>query len=647
MPVSRFEILSREPYENGRAFGDTGPYERIEAIAHYAVDPDHDANQGVVDLELAERGADGLVHFSGDVTLLRPISGGSRTLLMQVPNRGKRNITRFNMTVMSTTDTVEIAPGDGFLFNNGLTVAWAGWQWDVPRTPEHLRLGLAPPQVPLAARTPPSQMQLRLQINADGDGISLTDHHVGALGMHEPISPADMHDPGARLLVRDGAYGEPAEISRAQWRFEPDDHVHLEGGFAAGRIYDLLYTPRDCPVVGAGMLATRDLAAFLRHDGEAPTANSIDYVVAEGQSQCGRFLRTLLHLGLNLDEAGRPAFDGVLVHIAGGRRGEFNHRYGQPSVQPTPSFGHLFPFADLPQTDPISGNTAGLLDRQTTKGGLPKIIYTDTSSEYWRGDAGLSHGDLATDGDAALPGGVRRYLFGSTQHGAGVAKFADRTMFGSHGQNHLNIVDYRPLYRAALMNLAAWVRDGTPPPASAYPMADRRGRRAEVMAALSNIPGLALPNPDVMTAVYPMDLGTDAGRGIGAMPPVLAAEAYPDWVSRVDESGNETGGIPMPDITVPVATHTGFNPRHGDTGGAGQLLEYVGSTIPLARDQAARLANGDPRPALGERYDGRDDYLHKVRRAAEDLVERRYLLAGDVELCIDIAAVRYDACLAR
>ncbi|MBT7760253.1 MAG: hypothetical protein HN732_23180, partial [Rhodospirillaceae bacterium] len=92
MSVSRLEILSRAPYEDGRAFGDGGPYERIEAIAHYAVDPEHAANDGVVDLGLAARGDDGLVHFSGDVTILRPLSGGSRALLMQVPNRGKRNI---------------------------------------------------------------------------------------------------------------------------------------------------------------------------------------------------------------------------------------------------------------------------------------------------------------------------------------------------------------------------------------------------------------------------------------------------------------------------------------------------------------------------------------------------------------------------
>jgi hypothetical protein len=348
-----------------------------------------------------------------------------------------------------------------------------------------------------------------------------------------------------------------------------------------------------------------------------------------------------------MDEAGRPAFDGILAHIAGGRRGEFNHRYAQPSVQPTPSFGHLFPFADLPQTDPLTGETGGLLDRQAANGTMPKIIYTDTSSEYWRGDAGLSHADLAGGGDAELPDNVRRYLFASTQHGPGAAVLARRTMFGSHGQNYMNIIDYRPLYRAALMNLLIWVRDDVAPPGSSYPTGDRRGSRAEVMDSLAEIPGLNLPVEKAMTWVYPTDLGPDAERGIGQMPPKLGPMPYSDWVSTVNENGCEAAGVPMPDVAVPVGSHTGFNPRHPDTGGAGQLLEYIGSTIPFAKDQAGREAAGDPRPSLAERYADRDDYLRQVEAAAAALVSLRYLLNQDVALCVGIAAARYDACMAQ
>lgn len=648
MAVTDLEILTREPFAGGEAFGSVGPYERIEAVAHYAVDPALPANGGIVDLALAERGSDGLVHFSGDVTILRPAdsTASNRAMVMQVPNRGRRQLARFNMTAMETADTAAIDPGDGFLFRHGWTVVWGGWQWDVPRGPERARVGLSAPQVLLPARGDASPMQLRFQTNSTQATLALTDQHVGDLGRHTAIPPLDPEELSARLLVRDTPYGEAEDVDRAHWRFVDESHVELDGGFQAGRIYDLLYTPRDCPVVGAGLLAVRDLGTYLRHDDTAPTAGMIDHLLAEGQSQCGRFLRTLLYLGLNQDETGRSVYDGILAHIAGGRRGEFNHRFGQPSVQPTPSFGHLFPFADEEQTDPLTGHRDGLLVRQRESGGLPRIFYTDTAAEYWRGDAGLSHTDLATGGDAELPDYVRRYLFTGSQHGPGVAVLTARTVFGSHGGNPLNIVDYRPLYRAALTNLLAWVRDDTAPPPSAYPTAEAgtRARRGDVLQRLSAIPGLALPDPDVMTTMHPLDLGPDTARGIARLPAQFDPRPYPDWAAAVDGDGNETAGVRMPDVTVPVATHTGFNPRHPTTGGSGQLLEYIGSTLPFAPDRKTREANGDPRPSLAERYAGRDDYLQRVRAAALALAEARLLLQEDIKLTVRLAGERYDLC---
>lgn len=660
MSVTHLEILERYPYEDGRSFGTVGPYERIDAIAHYAVDPAHVANQGIVDLPLAERDGDGRVRFSGDMTLLMPRrrDAGNRALIMPVPNRGGRRLSRLNLSSPSGPDSAAVDPGDGFLFERGWTVAWAGWQWDVPRSPERTRIGLAAPEVPLAARRPASRMQLRIQTYQRKSSLPLTDQHVGDYGNHRLIRTADVNDADATLLVRQGPYGEASIVPRNRWRFardidgcpaEDDGHVWVEGGFEAGLIYDVLYTPLECPVVGAGLLAIRDLAAHLRYDETAPTGGSITHVIAEGQSQCGRFLRTFLYLGLNGDEAGRPVFDGVLAHIAGGRRGEFNNRHGQPSVQPTPLFGHLFPFADDAQTDPLTGQTGGLLDRQRQHGGVPRIIYTDTSSEYWRGDASLTHTDLASGGDREVPNGIRRYLFSSTQHGAGEVPLTKYTAFGGLGTNHVNIIDYRPLYRAALTNLLAWVTDGTAPPESAYPRAstDTRRSRREVIEALSAMPGLAMPDADALTTMYPLDLGEHADRGIATPPAAVSPTPYPDWVSSVDADGNETAGIRMPDITVPVATHTGFNPRHPDTGGPGELLEYIGSTAPFAPTEEDRVAKNDPRPSLAERYASRDDYLDRVRRAAQALVDQRYLLAADIEVCVGNAAERYDACAAK
>ncbi|MDD9982710.1 MAG: alpha/beta hydrolase domain-containing protein [Gammaproteobacteria bacterium] len=655
----RLEIVRREPFEAGRAFGDTGPYERIDAVAHYAVDPAHPANAAIVDLDRAERASDGRVHFSGDANFLVPIdpARANRALLLDVPNRGNRIAMRsFNMAPFDLMPTDEITPGDGFLLERGWCIAWCGWQWDVPHP--SVRLGLRAPAVPREKRTPPGRMQLRIQPDRATETFALTDHHVGPVGNHAPIPTEDPDDADAVLWVREHLLDDaPVRIPRDRWAFaRPSDgdgdspipdsgSVWLAGGFAPGRIYDLVYTPAECPVVGAGLLAVRDLAAWARVSEDAPTAGRVDHAIAQGVSQCGRFLRTFLHAGLNRDEDGRRVFDGVHVHVAGGRRGEFNHRYGQPSVQPTPSLGHRFPFADEPQTDTRSGHRAGLLDRQRALGCVPKIFHTDTSSEYWRGDAGLTHHDLESGADVEPPEDIRRYLFASTQHGPGALPFTQQSMFGSHGANRLNVVDYRPLFRAALENLRAWIADGIEPPESVFPRARdaTAASREEVLSALARIPGATLPRGDRLPSLAPMNLGERADEGVPALPATFTGAPYPALVSAVDGFGNETGGLRMPDVAIPVATHTGFNPRHPDTGGDGQILEYLGSTVPLARTAAAREAASDPRPSIAERYASRDAYLAEVRAAAQRLVEARYLLAGDIELCVALAGERFDA----
>ena len=239
---------------------------------------------------------------------------------------------------------------------------------------------------------------------------------------------------------------------------------------------------------------------------------------------------------------------------------------------------------------------------------MPKTFYTDTSSEYWRGDAGLAHRNLESGTDVEPPAEVRRYLFASTQHGPGALPFTERSMFGSHGANRLNVVDYRPLFRAALENLRSWVADGIEPPESVFPRVKdaNRGIAREVSRTLARIPGAALPRRDRLPSLAPMDLGRHADDGIPDLPARFTGEPYPAFVSAVDACGNELGGLRMPDVAAPVATHTGFNPRHPDTGGDGQILEYLGSTVPLARTAAARDAVSDPRPSITERYASRE-----------------------------------------
>ncbi len=423
------------------------------------------------------------------------------------------------------------------------------------------------------------------------------------------------------------------------------EHVYMKDGFQPGKVYNLVYEADGARVVGTGLLGFRDIATFLRepppHSGITPS----QWLYGFGVSQTGRMLRHFLYLGLNLDEAGTQAYDGLLVHIAGGRRGEYNHRFAQPSVSITPGFGGLFPFADDEATDPYSGKTDGLLKRQCARGGVPKLFYTNTSAEYWRGDASLVHVDATGKQDLPPNDESRFYHFAGTQHQAGSLPQRDKDPNeGSRGRYPFGVVDYGPLLRNALLNLDAWASQGTEPPPSAHSTL-RDGTLVEaskVFETFARISDRFAPAPDHVGAVYEMDLGPQVDEGIGAYPARLGRR-YPRLVPAVDADGNEIGGVRLPDISVPVATHTGWNPRHPETGSPDNIIQMMGTTRWFSATPQERLATDDPRPSLAERYASRDDYLTKVRAAAELLVRQRYLLAEDVAIVVNNAAERYDA----
>ncbi|MBI3971557.1 MAG: hypothetical protein HY332_09735 [Chloroflexi bacterium] len=655
-------------------FGDAGPYERLDAIVHFAVDPAHPANAGIVDLDKAPRDAHGRIRFWADFCLLQPVDPqrGNGRLLLDVPNRGRRRaVATFNRARPDAAPTEAIDPGDGFLMRRGWTVATCGWQWDVPRSPALLGL-----EAPMAQHDGvPLQGQAIVEIQTN---VPCRDHLL-ANRVHRPYPAADVNDPDAVLTVRDWMDSPRTVIPRHRWRFArdpgdqrapvPDDtHVWLEAGFAPGRIYEMIYRTRICPVVGTGLIAVRDCAAWLRYGTAAarevggwaveaanPCAGRLTHAFAFGVSQTGRFLRHFLYLGLNLDEANRPVFDGLLPHVAGARRGEFNHRFAQPSAQAVRGFGHLMPFAFDDQTDPLTGETDGLLRRQRARSsalpaspapipGVPKIAATNTAAEYWRGDCSLLHTDLAGERDAELPDEVRVYHFAGTQHGPGsLPPIRVSPADGQRGVHRFNALDYAPLLRAVLVNLDRWVTAGEPPPPSAFPrLADGTAVPArDVLASFGANPGVSLPDPDRLPALRRLDLGPDAGKGVGRYPAV-AGEPYPTYVSAVDGDGNEVGGIRLPDLAVPLGTHTGWNPRDPDTGGAGQIINMQGSTIPLPATAADRERTGDPRPSIAERYRDRAEYLERVRAAAQQLVNERYLLAEDMDTVVRSVAERYD-----
>ena len=576
---------------------------------HFAVDPTHPLNAVVTDLKLAPRGADGRVAFQSDFYLLRPVdpTRGNRRLLLDVPNRGRKvALGMFNSAVRVPDPTTAEDFGNGFLMRHGWTVAWLGWQHDVPRRDGMMALDIPrPPGVGGLVRC-------EFQPNTPTDVRPMADRY------HVPYAVAELDDPAARMLVREHAGAPAVAVPRSAWRFArregdrlvPDaSHVYLEGGFAVGHIYELVYRSQDPVIVGLAFLGVRDTGAFLKWGSAAqgnPCAGALDRSVLFGVSQSGRFLRHMLYLGLDEDEQGRMVFDAVMPHVAGGRRGEFNMRFGQPSVNAQSALGSLFPFADEPQTDPVTGQRDGLLSRIAQRGRWPKIFATNTSAEYWRSDASLIHTDVASGRDVAPPASVRIYHFAGTQHTPGAIPPPDTDPnTGSRGLQPFNVVDYAPLLRAALVNLDRWMSDEVAPPPSVFPrLADGSAVPAESTApTFRAIPGVRFP--DRVTRVARLDFGPQTVAGIlSELPPKSGAE-FAAWVSAVDRDGNELAGIRPVELRVPLATVTGWNPRHPEQGAPGDLMAMMGSTLPFARTEAERQRRGDPRASIAERYASR------------------------------------------
>jgi Alpha/beta hydrolase domain len=651
MPLTRFEIASRVSYAGARRFGAVGAYEQVDGTAHFTVDPSHPANAPICDLKLAPRNSAGLVEFAADLSIVLPVDaqGANGRCIVELPNRGRRRVvSMMNGAPPDAPVGPQAHPGDGFLFSRGYTVASIGWQWDVYRSPE--LLGLTAPSAMAGGEPIGGQTMVEIRPNERATTRLLADR------IHRPLPAAPGEQFDARLLVRDWEDGEDTLIPRRRWRFAREtatgavdpscEHVWLEGGFEPGRIYQLVYETDRAPVVGLGLLAARDVAAFLRQPGN-PSGNGLRTLILYGISQTGRMQRHFLSLGLNRCEDGSRAYDGFHVHIAGARRGAFNHRFAQPSNQTTPLWGHVFPFADVMTSDPLTGCKGGLLDRLSAAGDLPKIISTDSAAEYWRGDAALAHIDAAGRHDLPEHPSTRRYLFASAQHTPGyLGQSRTNPGTGTIARYPLNVLDYLPLHRAALINLDRWITEGIEAPPSRHPrLSDATAvTREEVLAFFARLPGFAPPDPQRLPFVRTVDLGGDEAVGIGRYP-ALEGSFYPALVAAVDRDGNETAGIRMPDLTVPVGTHAGWNPRDPVTGSPEQIVPMNGLTLWFAPDEVTRAARGDPRRSLAERYRDEADYAAKVRTAALQLVSERYLLDGDVEPVVAAAVARYRAAI--
>jgi hypothetical protein len=612
--VTRFDVTARTPIA-GYA------YERIAGRATFSVDPLDSRNAVIVDIDKAPRTPANRVEFSADVVVLMPTRGGNGVTLLDVVNRGSMVSPRLNRPVAGTAAEV----GDGFLLKRGFTIVAVGWEWDAPRGNGRLTL-----DAPIATDdgTPITGMVRATFVPDRPDTTyAVTDLGGAANGAEADLAyPAvDNGAPDAVLTVRDQFAEGGAAIPRDQWRLE-GNRITLAEGFTPGRIYEIAYRAKNPRVGGAGFLAVRDVAAWVKHESSAPI--NTPHVYALGVSQTGRFLRDFLYHGGNTDERGRQVFDAMMIHIAGASRTDVNRRWGTP-VSVGSFAATSFPFADVAQLDAQSGARDGALDNPRARANQPKIFYTNTGVEYWGGAraAALLHTTVDGSDDVAPPPNVRVYFFAGAQHGPG--PFPPPAAVGV--QQRQNPTDYWWSMRALLVALDRWTRDGVAPPKNAVPaLADSTlVKAAEV--ALPTIPGLRSPR--------------DLWGGKRAANPLVARDGGPGaplpfLVPQVDADGNERAGVRLPEVAVPLATYTGWNFRDSESGGAHLLRPLIGSYVPFAATREQRAQRGDPRPSIAERYSSSDAYLRRIKQATAELVRGGYLLQEDVP-AIEARAVEH------
>jgi hypothetical protein len=645
----RLQLGPPEPFADGLHFGEVGPYVRLTSRALFAVDPQAPAYNSIVDLEHAPRNAAGLVEYTTEVCILQPanLARGNRRLLYEVINRGnKRALQFFNDAPHSNTPHSAVHAGNGFLMRRGYTVVWSAWQGDL--LPGDGRMTM---ELPIAVADHSAITGVvRAEFIADTPGVRSYPLSGNDYTRSYPTTTLDTSLATFTYRPQEGDARQP--MPSAAWQFARCDAAgkplpsatdcYLPEGFRPGWIYELIYTAQEPLVLGLGLTSIRDLVSFLRHAAvdAAGTPNPLQgngvgmvKAYAWGRSQSGRLLRELVYRGFNQDVHGRAVFDGIAPHVTGGGRGALNYRFAQPGRYPRQHEDHLypsdqFPFAYVTSTDPLSGQTDGILKRPETD---PLVLHTQTSSEYWQRRGSLVHTDTLGR-DLEEHSRVRIYLFASAQHFAAPRGTAQR---GIH-QHLSNPLDTAPLLRALLEALDHWATDGTPPPASRLP---RRADGTLVSASVVHdrfprLPGVACPQEP--NRLYLLDYGADFSRGqITQEPPRLdTTREYTVLVPLVDADGNEVPGIRTPHVEVPLATFTGWNPRAVGYGAAA-LASITGSYLPFAHTAAERQASEDPRPALAERYRSPADYVRRMARAAQQLVDERLLLEEDADRYVE------------
>ena len=653
--VTKITIMSTTPAFDGRVFGNAGAYEQVRGTAAGELDPQDPLNAVITDINLAQRNANGMVTYTATFTLRKPVnmSKASGTLVYEVNNRGNHifeNNGFFNIGVTATNPA-----GDGFLYNTGNVYLWSGWQGDLVFNPAAATESI---DVPIAKNPDGSSITgptFARFVTVPGNVNTQTLPGRGR-------TPASLDTTKAKLIsiahennlgVRTGV----VEIGSSDWAFAScattpfpgtpsSTQICLRNGFDPNLAYELVYTAKDPLVLGVGMAAMRDVVSFFRNAGAVagnPVGGAIKWVIGYGISQSGRYTKTFLLLGFNEDEDGRRVWGGADPNI-GGAMGQFNIRFAQPG-----NIANIFePGAEGPlwwtdYNDKVRGRgVTGLLQRCRASHTCPKIFEDYGGPEMWYGRGGVGTAGTRGNEDLRLPSNVRRYYYSSTSHGGGPGGFAVAQPALPGLMLAANPNPETETRRAHFINLIDWVTKGTKPPPSQYARVSN-GTLVPANAKALGWPAIpGAPTPDnVINVLMDYDYGPafryndESGVMTNVVPPIK--QIIPTPAARLDEDGNEIAGVRSVLLQAPLGTYTSWNPVATGPlkGNEGNL---AAGYIPFPMTKAARLASGDPRRSVEERYGSQEGYNCVVRNAAERNVRARFLLQEDADRLIAQAA---------